>query len=135
MPGILNLLLAKGSPFSLDFRDLDGSDSALSPSNASALVQVVNDGSVNFVSNTGDDFQMVLTGDPTLLEIFVTGTGDTPSGSALDTWLSMGTTRSWSLTTTVLGELQFVGTYQIRVASTGQVLGGGGFSITADRFI
>ena len=56
-------------------------------------------------------------------EIYVSGTGDTPTGSALDTWLALSTDRSWSLSDAGGGGLKsFTGVAQIRRASSGIVI-------------
>jgi hypothetical protein len=81
------------------------------------------------VSELGTDFQLVVAGDPALLEIFVTGTGDAFEGSsAVDTWIPLINTE-WGYEVGV-SQKTFTGTYSVRVASTGQVLGGSTFDVT-----
>lgn len=60
--------------------------------------------------------------------------GSTPSGSAPNIWLSLGTTRSWNITQSGIGTTASNVTVEIRNASTLAVLsdGGGAFDITAD---
>lgn len=48
-------------------------------------------------------------------EVHYSGTGNTPDGDALDTWLPLTQDREWSLTSTVIGfKPVFTGTMQIR---------------------
>ena len=59
--------------------------------------------------------------------------GTTPSGSAPNIWLGLGTLRQWSLQQSGVGDTASNVTIEIRRASTGVVLsdGGGPFDITA----
>jgi hypothetical protein len=130
--GIQQMLLAAGNGFLLDFQDMIASDGALSPADAEANIIVNSAGLVTTIVS-GDDFQLILQGDPADLEIEITGSGD-----ALDldsdptaTWLPMGVTYQWNLTQTNTGVKQFDGDYSVRIAATGQVLGGGVFRITS----
>ncbi len=61
-------------------------------------------------------------------------TGSTPTGSATGIWLSLGATRSWSITQSGIGTTASNVTVEIRNASTLAVLsdGGGAFDMTAD---
>lgn len=129
MSGILNMQLGRGSPFQLDAQAASSFDSEISPTDATASIGFQTDGSVTELNAAG--FQLVVSGDPSLLEVFVTGTGTTPSGSAVDTWLGLGTARTFSVTETGLGTTQFNGTYSIRVAATGQVLATASFTLNA----
>ncbi len=48
-------------------------------------------------------------------ECYLSGTGDTPTGDALDTWLAVTVDREWLLDKTgAWGEVEFTGTMQIR---------------------
>ena len=60
--------------------------------------------------------------------------GTTPSGSATGLWLSLGTTRTWTITRVGAGTTASNVTVEIRNASTLAVLssGGGAFDMTAD---
>jgi hypothetical protein len=60
--------------------------------------------------------------------------GSTPSGSATGVWLSLGTTRTWTITQPGAGTTASNVTVEIRNASTLAVLsdGGGAFDMTAD---
>jgi hypothetical protein len=55
-------------------------------------------------------------------EVRLTGTGDTPSGSALNTWLPLDTNQGWELVQNSPGSLQFSGTVEIRRASNQVIL-------------
>ena len=60
--------------------------------------------------------------------------GSTPSGSAPNIWLSLGTTRSWAITQSGIGTTASNVTVEIRNAASLVVLssGGGAFDITAE---
>ncbi|KKK78875.1 hypothetical protein LCGC14_2839170, partial [marine sediment metagenome] len=47
-------------------------------------------------------------------EVYLSGTGNTPTGDVLDTWLALTQDREWLLTRTAIGSLSFTGTMQIR---------------------
>ncbi len=49
-------------------------------------------------------------------EVRYDATGDTPAGSAINTWLNCGTTRSWSFVRTANGTSSCSGTLRIRFA-------------------
>lgn len=57
-------------------------------------------------------------------EVYVTGTGDTANltGSALNTWLNLGTTQSWVLSASAGNVLSVTLTVQIRQVGTTTVL-------------
>jgi hypothetical protein len=60
--------------------------------------------------------------------------GSTPSGSAPNIWISLGTTRTWTISQSGIGTTASNVTVEIRNASTLAVLsdGGGAFDMTAD---
>jgi hypothetical protein len=65
-------------------------------------------------------------------EVMVTGTGSEPSGSALDTWLNLGSARTWELIQSSFGNKSFSGTYSIRDATTHDVLATATFALQAN---
>lgn len=131
MPGALNLLLANGLPVGITNGAMSGIDTAVSPAHAASFVSI--DG-VGFVtgSGAGPDFQLVAYGNPALLEIFITTLSGTPptSGSPVGSWISLPS-RSWTLTTSTPSTLTYSATYSVRLASTGQVIGGGTFNLSS----
>ena len=78
-----------------------------------------------------DDFTWMLVGPSSSYEIYVSGTGDTPTGDSLNTWLSLSVDRSWALHGTIASPKVFDGTYQLRLASTLEVLGSNTFTLDA----
>lgn len=77
----------------------------------------------------GTDFTWLPGGTASDFDIYVSGTGTTPTGPALDTWHNLGTTRTWSLSTGATSKT-FTGTYQIRHSSSGVVLGSNNFYLS-----
>jgi len=49
-----------------------------------------------------------------IYEAFLSGTGHTPTGSALDTWITVNADLEWLLDQTFVGSKSFSGTLQIR---------------------
>lgn len=58
--------------------------------------------------------------------------GTVPTGSALATWLNLGTTRSWQITRGSVGINTSVNTVQIRLAATGAVMASATVTFTAE---
>jgi len=61
-------------------------------------------------------------GTNTDFEVRLTGTGDTPSGRALNTWLATSTTRSWTITNPGSTTMVFIGTLEFRIAGDSTVI-------------
>lgn len=56
-------------------------------------------------------------------EAFLSGTGNTPTGSALDTWITIDADLEWLLDQIGLGQIEFNGTLQIRqIANPGNIV-------------
>lgn len=115
--------------------DTDASRIATIPTNAVATLSIYNDGTwedtnVGGGTSTGT---WLTAGDVSQVEVFLSGTGDTPTGSALDTWLSCSTSRAWTLTETsdVGATKSFSGTLQFRDATSLAVLDTAAITITA----
>jgi hypothetical protein len=65
-------------------------------------------------------------------DIYLSGTGTTPTGSDLNSWLNLGSTRDWGLTSTGILK-EFTGTYQIRAAGGGAAIASGSLFLSADQ--
>jgi hypothetical protein len=102
-----------------------------SPSDATAVVSFTSAGAAAATGVATPDWTWLLTGSAGDYEIFVTGTGDTPTGSALDTWLALSSNRTWTLTETAVGTKSFSGTYKLRRASDSVETDAKTFAITA----
>jgi hypothetical protein len=126
--GIQQMLLG-GSQFGLNAEAASSTDVETPPNPAVSGITFASDGTVNEVNAAG--FTLVLYGDPALLEVRVTGTGDSPNGGTgtLNTWEALGV--SFTLTADP-GSLDFDGNYEIRVAATGQVLDGNTFNLHSE---
>ena len=84
----------------------------------------------------GDSTPWLLRGSAADYEINVdAGTGDAleVTSSAVDTWLSLGTTRIWSIHQGAMGSKAWSSSYEIRLASTGSVVASGTISLSAER--
>lgn len=99
---------------------------------ARAILSFNNSGNVVVTGGVGEGFMWLLIGQASEYEIRVQGSGNTPVGDALDTWLSLGVTRSWELSGVPITIKSFSGTYEIRRASDQLVLGGNSFNLTAE---
>ncbi len=132
--GIQQMLLAGGETYSVNAQAMNSSAISLSPSHATSRLSIDAAGAVTHLG-TGTDFQLVTKGAVADLEIFITMTGDTPTGSAVGSWVAMGGALSWTLATTGAGSLDAVGTYSVRVIATGQVLGGSTFHLHSEETI
>lgn len=100
--------------------DLSATRIATVPTNANATVTILNDGTwstttVGGGTNTGT---WLTAGSVSGVEVYLSGTGDTPTGDSLSTWLSCSTTRAWTLleTSDVGASKSFTGTLQFRDA-------------------
>lgn len=113
-------------------------DFQLSPGTSNAEVTFSNTGTYAGTGNTESFSGNWIT--PTsaagsAYEIRMTvNSGSTPSGSATGVWLSLGTTRTWTISQSGVGTNASNVTVEIRRASSGAVLsnGGGAFDMTAD---
>lgn len=114
----------------LNAQPADATDSEISPTDALASVIFTNTGTCTNTGNPG--FTWLVTGSASDYDIYVSGTGDTPTGAALDTWHNLGTNREWRLEVTGVGTLSFTGTYQIRAAGGGSTLASNTISIFAN---
>jgi hypothetical protein len=65
-------------------------------------------------------------------DIYLSGTGDTPTGATINEWLNLGSTREWALTAGAVPKI-FSGTYQIRSAGGGDALASGTFYLEASQ--
>lgn len=75
----------------------------------------------------------LLVGSNSDFEVYLSGTGTTPSGSALNTWLPLSTTRTWGLSAGSGPAFQsFSGTVQIRRASDQVVVDTASLSISIE---
>ena len=105
------------------------SDLAIDPDDAEVGFKVDSDGDVYSYNNFGDAYASIgtwlLSGSNSDYECKLSGTGDTPAGSAIDTWLGCGSDRAWTLTQTTIpgGGKSFSGFIYWRDAATLEVLG------------
>jgi hypothetical protein len=106
--------------------DLSAERVVLAPTNAAATVTILNDGTWSSTNTGGgtDTGTWLVGGTVGQVEVYLSGTGDTPTGSALSTWLSCSTTRSWTLTETsdAGATKSFTGTLQFRDSTSLAVL-------------
>lgn len=114
------------------------SDFQISPGSASAEVTFTNTGTYTGTGNIqgfSGNWIVPLSAAGSAYDIRLTrNTGSTPSGSSTGVWLSLGTTRTWTISQSGVGTTTSNVTVEIRNASTLAVLsdGGGAFDMTAD---
>lgn len=110
---------------------------SLSPDDAVASYSALSNGTVT--TNTGAGAVLLgtwrLVGASADYEIRYSPTGDTGSltGAAINSWLGLGTTRTWTLTDSgpAGGPLSVSGLMEIRLASSGTVLSSATVSMSA----
>src|SRR5512139_389276 len=93
---------------------ISASDNQTNPTGAVVSVALDANGVLSvteFFTNTNSDYCIpVYTGVGSRLWVKYNGSGTAPSGSALNTWLQLSSTRSWSLSQSGIGFKQYTGT-------------------------
>jgi hypothetical protein len=136
MAAIQQLLFAGEPPDFVELTDRYISDLVFVPDTAFAAVRFENDGKLyrkqgtNAVEVTGEWATQAVAGADYEVRA-VLSSGDTPSGPALNTWHSIGTSREWSLTRTPIGIRTCVLAIEIRLAATSQVQGAASITLEA----
>lgn len=117
-------------------QDVFAENAVLAPTNASASIRVANDGTVLKEEGSGAGFVSQFSWDlassgaaASNYEIRLASAVGIVTGDATDTWLSLGTTRTWTKTRSSLGSSDGTGTVEIRDASTLDVLASASFRI------
>ena len=124
----------------VNFQAASAADSVASPTDSHATLNFNNTGTVTGSGNGGSSsFTWLLGGAAADYDIRVVVTGDTGSmtGSALSTWLNLGTTRSWTLddlSSAGVGNA-VTGTYEIGLTGTATALGSASFDLAAEKFL
>ena len=114
------------------------SDFDLFPSDAAAIVTFTNTGTYTGEGNIqgfSGNWIAPTSAAGSAYDIRMTvNSGSTPTGSTTGIWLSLGTTRTWTISQSGIGTTASNVTVEIRNASTLAVLssGGGAFDMTAD---
>jgi hypothetical protein len=104
---------------------------------AATAYRVASDGFVYTAANSTGTYSqqeqwisnVALVGD---YEVRATASGDTPTGSALNTWLALSTTRSWDLTASPGNFLSTTLTVEIRDTATSTVRATATVNMTSD---
>lgn len=123
--------VSAGTQFILHFENASSSDSTGGgPGTATSRITFNADGTVSELNAAG--FTLVELGDPTDLEVFVTGTGDTLTGDPVDTWINLGDAPAFTLAIASPASGSFSGTYAIRDANTLVQLGSASFTLVSD---
>ena len=114
------------------------SDFQLSPGTSNAEVTFLNNGTYTGTGNIqgfSGNWITPTSAAGSAYDIRMTrNSGATPTGSTTGIWLSLGTTRTWTISQSGIGTTASNVTVEIRNASTLAVLsdGGGAFDMTAD---
>ena len=97
-------------------------DTSLSPSDSTATISIVNDGTITATGTGGGTW--LVAGTVAQVEVYLSGSGDALASGTLNTWMSCSTTRSWTLTNTTNGAntKTWSGTMQWRDATSLAVL-------------
>ena len=112
--------------FASDFDGLAGPVNATGVYDSNGTVRKIEGGATTSLGT------WLLVGNNSDFEIYLSGTGNTPSGSALNTWLPLSTTRSWYLDLPGSGSESFSGTIQIRRASDQVVVDTASFGLNIE---
>lgn len=124
---------ALGAPVYLE--QLSASALVFSPETATAAVRLTSDGDADSQLNLGswvNQFAWLLVGAGADFECRVSMTSGTSfSGSALDTWLGLGSTRSWSLDRSSTGITEGFATLELRRAGTSFILASDTITLSA----
>ncbi len=93
---------------------LSAADFDILPGGAFAQIGILSNGEwfAGLSNGTWREF-----GDSADYEVRVTGTGNTPSGAAINAWLPCSTNRTWSLSQSTVGGKSFTGSLEIRLAA------------------
>jgi hypothetical protein len=79
----------------VQLQNLSSYDYAIAPADAYAEIVMSSNGA--FQQNPGNNGTWLLSGNASDFDVLVTGFGDTPAGASVNTWINLGTTRTWSL--------------------------------------
>lgn len=110
-------------------------DITVSPTNASAGYQLTSSGAINSVTVSGGTVQIGTWITPTSAagadyDVYVSGAVTT---GTVDTWLSLGSTRTWSIEATSVGISAVDITVQIRRTPSGSVIDTATISLEAEK--
>jgi hypothetical protein len=113
------------------------SSNTTSPTNAGCTFELTNGGDIrettgsNVINDVGD-WVTPKTNFSAYDCMLTVNSGTAPAGAATATWLNLGTTRTWTLTQSVVGSKSNSCTLQIRNSASGTVLGSCNVSMSAD---
>lgn len=100
---------------------MNGSKNSLSPLDAYVWVSMFNDGTYTYGQGAGTSGNWKVAGGAGDWDIMMVKTaGDTPNGDAVNTWLNLGTSRTWffNVTNNFATIKSFTGYFQIREANS-----------------
>jgi hypothetical protein len=100
-------------------------DVSISPTNSEVAYRLSSAGAEQSYEGIGGSFadidDWLLIGSAADYECYMEVlSGDIPTGSAVNTWIGLGTTRTWTLTVSATGTSTFSGRVRIRHAATGR---------------
>jgi hypothetical protein len=133
---LMGILLGRMGGDLIALTDGQATDSDTTPTNASASISMKNDGDIDFIGigsdlNRTDEWDINSDLTASDYEVMYSPTGDAPGGSLTATWLNLGTTRTWTLSTSGIGTLTCTGLMEIGLAGTSTTLVSATFTITA----
>lgn len=129
MSGVLSLMVgATGGP-RVSLQGLDSTDNANEPADASASYSLTSGGLEDVTP--GGSGTWLLSGSASDYDARATLVSGAVSSGTLNTWLNLGTTRSWTRTQTVAGSSAVTLQIEIRLAATGTVLATAQTTLTA----
>lgn len=137
MSGILQILLSGFfDPDVVNVLGCSESDIVSSPGVAAVSYSFTSSGVETGISGSTTTFTnqaVTPSSHANLYEVrLVTGSGTTPTGSALDTWLGLTAAPSWGLARSVNGSVSFTGTIEIRLIGGSTTIDSAAVSLYAE---
>ena len=129
MAGVLSLMVGSSGGPRVNLQGLDSTDNETDPADASASYSLTSAGLEDVVP--GGSGTWLLSGSASDYEVRATVVSGSVTSGTLNTWLGLGTTRTWTRTRTTVGSSAVTLQIEIRLAATGTVIATAQTTLTA----